>query len=204
MTIVNYDTPSFFSSNVKMFIRNFKVNGKLIFKVVFIILLILILIMCGVGIYKIFNNKNCCSDYDNYVENNINVIYANNYTNVLRAVHNDLNSYIGMKIKFTGFIYRLYDFSEDQFVLARQMIISSDYQGVIVGFLCSFNGADKYEDGCWVEIEGTITKGNYHGEIPVIKIEKIKETDVPSEEYVYPPSENYVQTSEVLWNCIEL
>ena len=182
-----------------MFVQNFKINGRLVFKVTFVILLLIVLIMCAAGVYKVFNTgENCCSDYDNYVKNNINVISTNNYTNVLKTVHNDLNSYVGMRIKFTGFVYRLYDFSEDQFVLARQMIISSDYQGVIVGFLCSFNGADKYEDGCWVEIEGTITKGNYHGEIPVIQIEKIEETNIPSEEYVYPPSENYVETSEIL------
>ena len=32
----------------------------------------------------------------------------------------------------------------------------------------------KYKDGCWVEIEGTITKGEYHGEIPVIRNRKNK------------------------------
>ena len=51
---------------------------------------------------------------------------------------------------------------------------------------------------CWVEIEGTITKGDYHGTIPVIEIEKITETSIPSEEYVYPPSEGYVATTNLL------
>ena len=49
-----------------------------------------------------------------------------------------------------------------------------------------------------VGIEGTITKGEYHGEIPVIEIEKIKETKTPSDEYVYPPDESYVPTSATL------
>ena len=95
-------------------------------------------------------------------------------------------------------MYRLYDFPNDQFVLARQMIVSPDLQAVVVGFLCHLNGAEKYKDGCWVEIEGTITKGEYHGEIPVIEIEKITETTIPSEEYVYPPSEGYVATTNIL------
>lgn len=178
-----------------MYIRNFKVNGKMIFKFVFIILFILIFVMFSIGVYNIFKDReHVISDNDD-ISKKVNVISANNYTNVLKEVHNDLNSYLGTKIKLTGFVYRLYDFADDQFVLGRQMIISSDMQAVVVGFLCHLNGADKYKDGCWIEIEGTITKGEYHGEIPVIEIEYIKEVKTPSDEYVYPPDENYIPTS---------
>ena len=71
-------------------------------------------------------------------------------------------------------------------------------QAVVVGFLCYLNGAEKYEDGSWVEIEGVISKGEYHGEIPIIKITNIKEVNTPSDEYVYPPDENYIPTSATL------
>ena len=30
----------------------------------------------------------------------------------------------------------MYDFNNEQFVLARDMIVSSDFQTVVVGFLC--------------------------------------------------------------------
>lgn len=179
-----------------MYIRNFKLNGKIIFKSVFIILFILIFAMFAIGVYNIFKDREqTTSDNDDMPNKKINIISANNYTSVLKTVHNNLNSYLGTKIKFTGFVYRLYDFSDDQFVLGRQMIISSDMQAVVVGFLCHLNGANKYQDGCWVEIEGTITRGNYHGEIPVIEIEEIREVKNPSDEYVYPPDENYIPTS---------
>lgn len=182
-----------------MFVRNFKVNGKLIFKIVFIILFILIFIMCGIGISRIFtNNEKVTNKNDTITKSDINTISARNYTNILKTVHENLDTYIGMKIKFTGFVYRLYDFSNDQFVLARQMIISSDMQAVVVGFLCHLNNANQYKDGCWVEVEGTITKGDYHGTIPVIEIQNIKEVNTPSEEYVYPPDKNYIPTSATL------
>ena len=59
------------------------------------------------------------------------------YTNILQAVHEDLNEYVGIKIKFSGYVYRLIDFDENQFVLARDMIINEDgTQYVVVGFLC--------------------------------------------------------------------
>ncbi|MGN1327263.1 MAG: hypothetical protein ACI4VQ_04245 [Clostridia bacterium] len=182
-----------------MFIRNFKVNGKLIFKIIFIILCILVLAMFLSGIYKILkNSEKVTCGLDNISRTKTNVISASNYTNVLKTVHENIDNYVGMKIKFTGFVYRLYDFTDEQFVLARQMIISSDMQAVIVGFLCHLNGANRYSDGTWVEVEGTITKGNYHGEIPVIEIDNIKHVETPNDEYVYPPSDTYVPTSSTL------
>lgn len=181
-----------------MFVCNMKLNSKVYFKIVFIILSILILIMCAVGVYKVFFKKNMKINNNCSSNTDINVISSNNFTNVLKEVHSNLNGYVGTKIQFTGFVYRLDDFSKEQFVLAREMIISPDLQAVVVGFLCHLNGADKYKTGCWIEIEGVITKGDYHGEIPVIEIEKIKETKIPNEEYVYPPSEEYVATPGVL------
>ena len=182
-----------------MFVKNFKLNSKMIFKIIFVILFILIFIMCIFGVAKMLRSKEQTTNPSNNVsKGNINVLTTRNYTNVLKTVHSDLDTYVGKKIQFTGFVYRLYDFSNEQFVLGRQMIVSSDMQAVVVGFLCHLNGADKYKDGCWVEIEGTITKGDYHGAIPVIEIEGIKEVKTPSDEYVYPPEDTYIPTSATL------
>lgn len=179
-----------------MFVCNMKLNSKVIFRIIFSVLGILILIMLGIGCVRVFKNKNANAEGNK--QEKVTAISANNFTNVLKTVHVNLDSYVGTKIKFTGFVYRLYDFSDEQFVLAREMIVSTDLQAVVVGFLCHLNNADKYKTGCWVEIEGTITKGDYHGTIPVIEIEKITETSIPSEEYVYPPSEGYVATTNLL------
>ena len=182
-----------------MFVKNFKLNSKMIFKIIFVILFILIFIMCIFGVAQMLRSKEQTTNPSNNVsKGNINVLTTRNYSNVLKTVHSDLDTYVGKKIQFTGFVYRLYDFSNEQFVLGRQMIVSSDMQAVVVGFLCHLNGADKYKDGCWVEIEGTITKGDYHGAIPVIEIEGIKEVKTPSDEYVYPPEETYIPTSATL------
>lgn len=182
-----------------MFVKNFKLNSKMIFKIIFVILFILIFIMCIFGVAQMLKSKEQTTNPSNNIsKGNINVLTTRNYTNVLKTVHSDLDTYVGKKIQFTGFVYRLYDFSNEQFVLGRQMIVSSDMQAVVVGFLCHLNGADKYKDGCWVEIEGTITKGEYHGAIPVIEIEGIKEVKTPSDEYVYPPEETYIPTSATL------
>ena len=78
------------------------------------------------------------------------------------------------------------------------MIVSSDFQTVVVGFLCECNDASSYANNEWVELEGEITKGDYHGDMPIIKVTYINRIDVPNEEIVYPPDSSFVQTSTVL------
>ena len=125
-------------------------------------------------------------------------IATKNYTNVLKSVHDNIDTYIGKKINFVGYVYRVSDLKDTQFVLARDMIISSNRQYVVVGFLCDYGNAKDFKDGCWVEITGKITKGDYHGDMPIIEVSKLKVVDKPNEEYVYPPDESYIPTSEVL------
>ncbi len=40
----------------------------------------------------------------------------------------------GQKISFSGYVYRVYDLEEKQFILARDMIVSSDFQTMVVRF----------------------------------------------------------------------
>lgn len=126
------------------------------------------------------------------------IFLLGNYTNILKSVHDNPDEYIGQKIKFSGYVYRIIDFTEKEFVLARNMVVSSDFQTVVVGFLCNYDKAKDFEDGTWIEITGTITKGAYHGEMPIVDIENIQKTEKPSDEYVYPPDDDYIPTSSLL------
>ena len=116
----------------------------------------------------------------------------------MKAVHENIDTYVGIKINFTGYVYRVSDLTDTQFILARDMIISSDFQYVIVGFLCEWKNAKDFKDESWVELTGEITKGDYHGDMPIVKVTEIKNVDKPSEEYVYPPDESYIPTSNIL------
>ncbi len=176
-----------------MFVCNVKISSGWFKKIgITIVVLILVLVFIVVG-YKFYDSTSKVKVNDevdtSYVE-----INANNYTDILKDSHENIDKYIGKEVKFTGFVYRLFDFNETQFVLARQMIISSDNQAVVVGFLSECDNAKDFIDGAWVEAEGIIEKGNYHGDIPVIKIKNIKETTVPKDEYVYPPSDSYINS----------
>lgn len=191
-----------------MFVCNFKLNGPKLAKIIFIIVVIIVILIFGIAIYNIFFKSNSKSTMnsqnevltleDSIKSDDIFEITTKNYTNVLQSTHNDLDSYIGCKIHFTGYVYRLIDFEENQFVLARDMLVSSDHnQTLVVGFLCSYNDASSFEDGAWVDVVGEITKGDYYGDIAVLKVTSINKVDVPEDLYVYPPDDTYIPTSNM-------
>ena len=182
-----------------MFIYNLKVNGGLALKIIIVILSIFMAVVFGFSIYKIFFTSGKFLINDKIEKQDITEIKTENYTNILKAVHDNPDSYIGMKINFTGYIYRVIDFKEEQFVIARDMFINeSKTQAVVVGFLCESKDVKNFKDGTWVNITGNIELGNYHNEqIPFIKITEIEETNQPEDSYVMPPSNEYVPTSGI-------
>lgn len=180
-----------------MFIYNFKVDGNRLGKILLGVLFVIVLIITAVVCYRILGN-NFFKTNDAMPVNEVQELTTANYTNVLKVVHDNIDNYVGQKIKFSGYVYRMIDFNEKQFVLARNMVISSDFQTVVVGFLCECENAVNYEENSWIEIEGKIIKGDYHGDMPILQIKKIEKIEKPSDEYVYPPDDSFVTTSTVL------
>lgn len=177
-----------------MFVYNVKFNGKALVKLLFVIVAIAVTIYFVVSAWKIYNNS--FKVKDEIAEPDVMQLTAENYTNILKSVHDDIDSYVGKKICFTGYVYRLLDFKETEFVLARDMVVSSDMQTLVVGFLCDCKNAKDFENNSWVEITGEITQGSYHGDMPIIKVKDIKQIEKPEDNvYVYPPDDTYVPTS---------
>lgn len=110
-----------------------------------------------------------------------------NYTTILKNAHLDISKYAGKKVHTSGYIFRAPDFSKTQFVVARDMLISDDSAN-IVGFLCEYPYAHEFENNIWVEIYGTIIKGDYYGPIPIIKVNNINKITTPNDTFVYPPN----------------
>lgn len=179
-----------------MFIYNFKFNGKKMVKILLIFILLAITIYFIIATYKIY--KNSFKVKDNIDEKNTIYITAENYTNILKSVYDDTDSYIGRNICFTGYIYRLIDFKDTEFVLARDMLTDSNSKSLIVGFLCDYKNAQNFADYSWVELSGTISKGYYHGNIPIIKVTSIESINKPEDDiYSYPPDDTYIPTSSI-------
>lgn len=180
-----------------MFIYNFKINGSRLLKAVIISIIIIALVILSVSTYKLYYKSKFTLN-DNLPTNSIANIDANQYTNILKEVYENIDTYVGQSINFTGYIYRLYDFKDSEFVLARDMLINSDSQSVVVGFLCTYDKAKDFTEGTWVNATGTIVKGYYHNQIPVIEITKMEKTDKPENSFVTPPADTYIPTSVIL------
>ncbi|MBQ6991637.1 MAG: hypothetical protein IJN50_01785 [Clostridia bacterium] len=178
-----------------MFIYNIKLNGKSLFKIVFAILVIIVSAMFLMSSCKLLSSSFKVKDNANV---DINYIDSNNYTNVLKAVYEDIDTYIGKEICFTGYVYRLKDFNEKQFVLARNMMTNDPNATFVVGFLCECDKLIEYPENSWVKITGTIKKGYYKGEIPIVKIDRIESTEEPEDELVTMPDDTYIPTSVAL------
>jgi len=186
-----------------MFICNISLNKSKIFKI-FLYIFIAILIMAVIfGIYS-FINKSKRNFVDDTIQTaNILEINSENYTSILKSSHENIELFLNKTIKFSGFVYRLYDFKDNEFVLGREMIISQNTQNknqaqvVVVGFLCDYTDANVFDDGTWVEIEGIISKGYYHSEIPIVKVNTITKTTAPENPYVYPPNAGYIKVENI-------
>ncbi len=186
-----------------MFIYNIKINGSKTFKYFFVGIVLLVIIIVGIVSFKVFSgakNNHAFSPSSSCMPSSEKVtkLTPANYTNILKTVHENIDDYTGICINFTGYVYRVLDLQENQFILARNMIISSDFQSVVVGFLCECDNAKEFADGTWIDLTGEITKGNYHGDMPIVKVTNIDRTNKPNEEFVYPPDESYIPTSGIL------
>ena len=182
-----------------MIIYNVKLNKKLILKVCFSIMATICICITVMSIYNLFFAKTSSMNLidDSIPSSEPAEIISSNYTNILKQVHNNLDTYVGQKISFTGYVYRLKNFSNDQFVLARDMDIGNN-QTLIVGFLCESQDIKNYQDQTWVKIEGEITKGYYNEDyIPIIKITKIENAEIPLNPNVPMPDDSYVPTAVI-------
>lgn len=182
-----------------MFVFNVKLKSKQLFKTILIISFIIAISLFLLAGFKIISellgNKTFVND--ELKTPNVAELTPENYTNVLKEVHENIDTYVGQKISFSGYVYRVSDLKEDEFVLARDMIINKMNQTVVVGFLCKSNDASKFENNTWIKITGEIKKGNYYGEIPYIEITEITNTSIPENPFVCLPDETYVPTSVI-------
>ncbi len=158
-----------------MFVINFKINFKK---------MILICIICAALIASIV--EFCFNDTTIFANANAEDFYYNisddNFISTLKMIHENIDENIGRTIKVSGFVYTLADFNKDFFVCGRYM--SSDETTQVAGYLCNYVGDLELNENEWVEIYGSIIKGDYNGEVPVIKVDRINKIIAPANTYV--------------------
>ena len=86
----------------------------------------------------------------------------------------------------SGYVFRANDFKDNQFVVARDMMVSeNDYR--IVGFLCESNNIKEYENNVWIEVKGIIKLKDYHGPMPIVEVYEINKITTPNDSMVCLP-----------------
>lgn len=168
-----------------MFVFNLKLNKNMIFKIICIIIIVLIALTLLLSMSKIAKKIKSNSVNDSTMLE----IKSNNYTNFLKDCHENMDKYIGKKIKISGYVYRMPDFNDNEIVIARTMLDMKNSTAVVVGLLANYNNAKDLKDNVWIECEGIIEKGDYHGDIPILKIDKCSKIAIPEDEFVSSPSD---------------
>ena len=70
-----------------MFVCNVKISSKKLFKIIIFLMFIIVFVIIGISIYKTFVKNDIVSN-----DNDVYTIDSNNYTNVLKAVHENLDT----------------------------------------------------------------------------------------------------------------
>lgn len=109
------------------------------------------------------------------------------YSVYYEDINNNLLNYQGKSIHINGFVLKEDDFEQNQLVISRFLITHCVADASIIGFLSEIPEASNLEEDTWIEAEGIIDIGYYNGvELPLLKIHKWKEMEIPDEPYLYP------------------
>lgn len=158
-----------------MFVINFKLDfKKILFACVVIAAIIATIVEFGTNKTSIVSsNKDNNYDY---------TFDEANYTKYLKEIHENIDANINKTVKITGFVFKMPDFKENFFVCGRSTI--SNKEDTVAGILCKYDDAVKLNDNEWVEITGIITKGEYNGVMPILKVGNITKITAPANTYV--------------------
>lgn len=156
-----------------MYICNLKINIK---KMLIVIIVAILLVALFLEISSMNKEKNIAFDY---------ILDENNFTEILKSVHDNIDENIGKTIKVSGFVFKLPDFKDGYFVCGRNMLLDNDEK--VVGFLCTYAGNLDISDSEWLEITGTFVKGYYTTDMPVIEVKTINKIPAPANTFVKTP-----------------
>lgn len=158
-----------------MFVVNFKLDFK---KVFFACILIAAIIATIIEFSSGTNSISTSQKQENYDF----VLTEENFTTTLKQIHENIDENLGKTIKMSGFVFKMPDFKDGYFVCGRNTVINNENN--VAGFLCNHSESSKFIDNEWIEITGVITKGDYNGVMPIVKVGNITKITAPSNTFV--------------------
>lgn len=126
------------------------------------------------------------------IEDRIINMTNDNFINIYEAIYGNPYNYVGRDINIKGFIYKQKGINKDQFIISRVLVSCCAADAQLTGILCNYSEEKVFNEGTWVNIEGTLGEGEYKdtksGEvsvIPIINVNKIEKADSQDNEYIY-------------------
>lgn len=158
-----------------MFVVNFKLDfKKIFFACILIAAIIATIIEFGSGNDSISTSKK--------EENYDFILTEENFSATLKQIHENIDENLGKTVKMSGFVFKMPDFKDGYFVCGRNTVINNENN--VAGFLCNHPDSSKFIDNEWIEITGVITKGDYNGVMPIIKVGNVTKITAPSNTFV--------------------
>lgn len=100
----------------------------------------------------------------------------------------NLDRYVGRKVRFKGQVLKSRKLKADFFVPGRKAMTCCAEDVQIIGYVCRYEQAPDLKEGTWVTVEGTVKKEYaeaYREEGPVLYVGKLETAEAPEDEMVY-------------------
>lgn len=121
------------------------------------------------------------------IKNNVIQVNSKNFVFSLDEILGNPDKYEGEEIDITGFVYKVKDLKQNQFIIGRYMMVCCAADMQIAGIRCNINNLGTYDNDTWVKVRGKIKKDVYEGQVdPLIEVEHIEIDLNPDTSYVYP------------------
>lgn len=157
----------------------FVVNFKLDFKKVFFVCILIAAIVATIVEFGTNGSSLATANTDGNYDY---VLTEENFTTTLKQIHENIDANLGKTVKLSGFVFKMPDFKDGYFVCGRNTIVKNEDS--VAGFLCQQKDSAKLVDNEWIEITGVIIKGDYNGEMPIIKVGNITKITAPANTFV--------------------
>ncbi|MBU5438589.1 TIGR03943 family protein [Tissierella sp. MSJ-40] len=121
------------------------------------------------------------------LQGNVIVIDDDNFIPWLDELYMNMIEYEGEEIEMIGFVLKDSEFKQNEFVIARLMMVCCAADTQAVGFLCNYDKASELKGDSWIKVKGFLKTIELNKEkIPIIEIKDIENIDKPENEFIYP------------------
>ena len=119
------------------------------------------------------------------------IINDDNFISVMNDMYENIDKYIGRKIKIQGQVFKSSDMTENEFAIGKYYMYCCAVDMSLTGFMINKDDNFKLVENSWYDIEAVISSHKYEmspGQIidePILKIINYKKIDKPANTLVY-------------------